>query len=339
MGDLRLIPALLLVLFAIVVIAGALYQRAGARDDARRFPPPGRMIDVGDGRLHIRIAGEGSPAVVFEAGIAATSLSWELVQPEIAKFTQSVSYDRAWLGWSDRIPQPRGVEQLIHELRTVLDRADVVKPRILVAHSFGGLIAVAYAASYPSEVAGIVLVDPVGASEWASPSKQNQEMMRRAILLSRVGDLLARFGIVRFTLNRLSAGTHTLPKLIARASSGRRGSAFTERMVGEIRKLPARVWPQIQAHWCDPKCFQGIACYLQALQESAAAVMREVTQIQVPLIVLSAGNANPAQRADHERLAMCSTQGRIEIVPGTGHWIQLDRPDLVISAICEMLPH
>src|SRR5690242_8463443 len=97
MDDLGLI--LLLGLFALLVliaIAGIAFQQLGLRHDARRSPPPGRLIDIGGCHLHVDVRGAGSPAVVFEAGVAATSLSWSLVQPEIAKTTTTVTYDRAW---------------------------------------------------------------------------------------------------------------------------------------------------------------------------------------------------------------------------------------------------
>src|SRR6266849_3464440 len=155
-------------------------------------------------------------------------------------------------------------------------------------------------------------------------------------LLSRRGGWLARLAVVRFTLSLLAAGGRRLPKLVARASSGR-GVAFAEQIVGEIRKLPPEVWPMIRSHWSDPKAFEGIAQYLEAVPESAAAVAREVAvRGTVPLIVLSAGNASPEQRAEHESLARCF-QGRIEIVPSGGHWLQLDRPDVVIRAINEII--
>jgi pimeloyl-ACP methyl ester carboxylesterase len=306
--------------------------------DSRRFPAPGRLVDIGDCRLHVDLRGEGSPAVVFEAGIAATSLSWRLVQPEIAKVTSTASYDRAWLGWSDASPQPRNIFQVVEELHTLLVRAGVAGPGILVAHSYGGLVALAYHAQYASEVAGMVLVDPVATSDWNEPSQLRSSMLRRGVLLSRRGGWLARLAVVRFTLSLLAAGGRRLPKLVARASSGP-GAAFTEQIVGEIRKLPPEVWPMIRSHWSNPKAFEGMAHYLEAVPESAAAVARELavrgTLRDVPLIVLTAGNASPEQRAEHEMLARCF-QGRIEIVPG-GHWLQLDRPDVVIRAINEII--
>jgi pimeloyl-ACP methyl ester carboxylesterase len=320
---------------------GLVYQRIGLARDARRFPPPGRLVDIGGVRLHADVIGKigaSTPPVVFEAGIAATSLSWRLVQNEIAKSTQTLSYDRAGLGWSDATRNPRGIWQLVEELRSTLDLCSLQTPRILVAHSFGGLIAVAYALRYPQEIAGMVLVDPIGAEEWSNPTVHARSMLGRGIFLARCGEALAKLGVVRFALNRLSSGGRRAPKLIARATSGRGGAAFTERMVGQIRKLPPALWPAIQSHWCDPKCFRAMARQLAALPECAREVEEAMRVkggqgIEMPFILLSAGDASAAQRAAQERLVKHSVSGRIEIVEDSGHWIQLDRPDAMVASV------
>jgi pimeloyl-ACP methyl ester carboxylesterase len=330
------------VVFCGAFVVGLVYQRIGLARDARRFAPPGRMIDIGGVRLHADVIGKigaSTPPVVFEAGIAATSLSWRLVQNEVAKFTQTISYDRAGLGWSDAGLHPRGIWQLVEELRSMLDRCRIPTPRLLVAHSFGGLIAVAYALRYPQELAGMVLVDSIGSGEWADAAPHALSMLQRGIFLARCGEVLAKVGVVRFALNRLSSGGRRAPKLIARATSGRGGAAFTERMVGQIRKLPPELWPMIQSHWCDPKCFRAMSRQLAALPECAAAVEKEMKSgrgIETPFILLSAGDASAAQRAAQERMVEHSTRGRIEIVEDSGHWIQLDRPDVVADAIHKM---
>jgi len=360
--------ALLLTLIALVVLvpaAGVLYQWVGSAADARRFPPPGRLIDIGGVRIHVDTTGavqvgagkvdavkadNGAPPVVFEAGIAATSLSWRLVQPEIARLTTTASYDRAWLGSSGATQTPRGIWQVVDELRAALDGAGITAPRILTAHSYGGLIALAYAIRYRAEIAGLVLVDPVSASEWANPSEADMKILRRGIRFSRRGALLARLGVVRLCLSLVIGGARTLPKLVARASSGR-GEAFIERIMGEIRKLPREVWPVIQAHWCNPKSFEGMARYLESLPQSAAEVtaaiaaagtvgdvpLGDLPLADLPLIVLSADNANPTQREEHESIARLSSRGRIEVAPGSGHWIQLNQPEVVTRAITNVV--
>jgi pimeloyl-ACP methyl ester carboxylesterase len=330
----------LLAFAALLLIAGAWYQHAGAIRDARRYPAPGRLIDVGGTQLHINVRGDGSPPVVFEAGIAATSLSWQLVQPEIARLTQTASYDRAGLGWSRAARQPRGIWQVVEELRRLLDSAGIATPRILTGHSYGGLVVTAFATRYPAEVGGLVLVDPVSAAEWSNPPPASRKMLRLGIRFSRRGALLARFGVPRFALSLLHGGARTLPKWIARVTSGP-GAGLIDRVVGQIQKLPRELWPMIRSHWCDPKSFEGMARYLEALPETAAVVNQEglhKTPLgDMPLIVLSSANASAAERAEHQMLARRSSRGRCEIVPGSGHWIQIDCPDAVIRAIGEMV--
>src|SRR5262249_33498570 len=85
---------------------------------------------------------------------------WALVQPEVARFARACAYDRAGDAWSDPGPVPRTMRQESYELHTLLARAGMAPPYVLVGHSYGGLLVPAYAERYPDEVAGMVLVDP-----------------------------------------------------------------------------------------------------------------------------------------------------------------------------------
>src|SRR5437588_4166775 len=102
MKKLRLLRAfaVLLGVLALLAIAGATYERIATARDRSEFPPPGKLVDIGGRRLHINCTGQGSPAVILDAGLGEHSLYWFLVQPEVAKFTRVCSYDRAGLGWS-----------------------------------------------------------------------------------------------------------------------------------------------------------------------------------------------------------------------------------------------
>lgn len=129
--------------------------------DQSVYPPPGRMIDVGGYNLHLYSAGSGGPAVIIDGDIGSVSSDWNAVQTEIAKFTQVVTYDRAGLAWSEPSPYPRTSKQIVHELHSLLERSDIPKPYILVGHSFGGNNVQLYAATYPDEVSGLVLVNSI----------------------------------------------------------------------------------------------------------------------------------------------------------------------------------
>jgi pimeloyl-ACP methyl ester carboxylesterase len=328
-----LIIALVVVLG--LIAAGLLYQAAGTRRDQRKFPPLGKMVETGGPRLHLHVSGAGNPTVILEAGIAATSVSWQLVQPPVAAFTRVMSYDRAGLGWSDLGPQ-RTLREIVDELRRALAAGAWLGPYVLVGHSFGGLVVRAYAAWHPEEVAGLVLVDPVMPAEWIDMAEKQRRTLGYGVTLSRRGAWLARLGVVRLSLALLMSGTHWIPKLVARISSGR-GSGVAERLVGEVQKLPPEIWEVVRAHWCQPKSFRGMAAYLAALPACAEEVSRLVEPCGIPLAILSAASATPEQLREWDRLAALGKPGWHVRVPDAGHWVQLDQPDYVTNAIREVV--
>lgn len=127
---------------------------------AQKTPaPPGKLVDIGGYRLHLNCAGKGPAAVLLEYGSSGNSMEWALVQPEIARFTRVCSYDRAYEGWSDAGPLPPSMHQQVYELHLLLGAAHIEPPYVLVGWSLGGMIDRIYAASYPGEVEGMVLVD------------------------------------------------------------------------------------------------------------------------------------------------------------------------------------
>lgn len=323
-------------LFILLAAAGALYQRAGSSDDICKFPPRGRLVEAGGGRLHITEAGQGSPVVVFESGIAASCLNWTAIQAEVALFTRTCAYDRAGLGWSDPAESRRELSRLIDELHALLAAGGIAGPYVFAGHSFGGLLVRAYAVRYPNEVAGLILIDPLGAAEWQHLSEAQSRMLQRGVMLSRRGAMLARLGVVRLSLALLARGARRIPKLVARISSGR-GESTLSRLVGEVQKMPAEVWPIVQAHWCQPKCFIAMAQYLESLPASAGQAAQLANLPPIPISILSAGNSTAEQIAEREEMARRSVHGKHIVVAGSGHWIHLDQPAIVINAIREMV--
>src|SRR5919198_5999447 len=121
---------------ALLVAAGGLYQFIGSRVSAGRYVPPGIMVDVLGQRLHVICAGNGRPAVLFESGIAASSLSWARVLGEVGTFARACAYDRAGLGWSAPSRIRRTVATMLREVRGVLMNVAPTTRAVLVGHSF-----------------------------------------------------------------------------------------------------------------------------------------------------------------------------------------------------------
>ena len=160
--------ALLVLLIAPLALAasGAIYQAVATAIDRRSYPAPGHLVDVGGYTLHLHCVGTGSPTVILEAAAAATSAHWSWVQPDVATTTRICAYDRAGMGWSAPGPEPHDGHHIAIELHTLLTQAGIAGPYVLVGHSFGGLYVRTYAAAYPGEVAGMVLVDATHPDLW-----------------------------------------------------------------------------------------------------------------------------------------------------------------------------
>jgi pimeloyl-ACP methyl ester carboxylesterase len=155
----RIIFRSLALVVAAMLLSGILYEQLGRRRDRRRLPQIGRSVDIGGRTLNIFCSGTGVPPVIFESGGDAPGLEWEPIQTEVARFTQACWYDRAGIGWSDPGPFPRTSQAIARDLHELLKRAGVPPPYVLTGASFGGFNSRVFAGLFPSEAAGIVLVD------------------------------------------------------------------------------------------------------------------------------------------------------------------------------------
>ncbi|MFH1046157.1 MAG: alpha/beta hydrolase [Candidatus Omnitrophota bacterium] len=187
----------LFLLFLLLISGGVCYQSAATIIDQQRYPHPGKLFDVGGYKLHLHTAGSGSPTVVMDSGLRGYSLSWYGVEAELAKITRVCTYDRAGLGWSEPGPLPRTSQQIVNELHTLLAKADIPGPYILVGHSFGGLNMRLYASQFPQEVLGLVLIDsPPDQIADYFPELMNKIQIAQRLLLN-FGRLTAPIGITR----------------------------------------------------------------------------------------------------------------------------------------------
>jgi pimeloyl-ACP methyl ester carboxylesterase len=122
------------------------------------------LIDVGGYRLDLRMAGQGSPAVVGLSGLGGAHDYWAKFVPLLTDTTSVVTYGRPTLGRSDPLPEHlrvvRGAVWPAEQLHALLAAAGIAPPYVLVTCSLGSYIADQYAALRPDEVAGLVLIDP-----------------------------------------------------------------------------------------------------------------------------------------------------------------------------------
>jgi pimeloyl-ACP methyl ester carboxylesterase len=325
-----LIPITAIVL---LILTGIIYQHLRARADQRRFPAPGRLIDVAGQKLHLYELGKGGPSVILESGISASSLNWRRVQSEVAKFAIVCSYDRSGLGWSELGKESCTPSSLATKLHSLLHAARVPTPYILVGHSFGALIVRAFAAKYPNETAGLVLVDPLDPAEWTPLTNEQRRMIAHGIRLSRRGAVAAQLGVVRLCLDLLLAGNRRVPRAAAKAWSGR-AAHVTDRIAGQVRKMPEETWPLVAMHWKQPKCFEGMASHFECLAESIRE-MSGAPRLSIPVTMLiGKQNEHPADPMEYAK--RLSSETKVIFAENSGHWIQLDEPELVVKSILEL---
>ena len=300
-------------LIAGLALAGAGYEAIAARGDARAYPPPGQMVDVGGYRLHLQCVGTGSPTVVLDAGLGGTSLDWALVQPEIGQTTRVCAYDRAGMGWSESGPAPRTPEQNARELHTLLTNAGIEGPYVLVGHSLAGQNARLFAALYPDQVAGMVQVD--ARSEYVDARTSPAEAKGFKNLYAFLGNVYKvarRLGVMRL----IGANVVGAPTL----------SAETRAAIAMIAYSPRSQ---------DAGIAEAIQREANDAQLAAAPALGDR-----PLIVL-ASEQNMTSEPDwpeaQQLLAELSTQGRLIVPAGSSHYIHWDHPAVVIDAVTEVV--
>ena len=289
-----------------LMLVGYIYEPFAEAADAKAYPPPGELVDVGGHRLHIHCTGTGSPTVVIEAGLGDWSTSWGGdVQPEVAKTTRVCTYDRAGLGWSDAASLPSDAAQFSQELHTLLQNAGVPGPYVMVGHSLGGLIVRVFAHDYASEVAGVVLVDSM------NPRQITQSLSNRLALLSSVEAALARVGVARLVV-KLPAIASSIPP-------------------GEEAYFPLFI---------RPGSFQAAGKEYKELPASRAQAAAVKSFGDLPLIVLTARrNDNPGWPEWQTELLQLSSNSQQLFAENSGHVIQDDEPEAAVAAILQMVQH
>jgi pimeloyl-ACP methyl ester carboxylesterase len=320
-------------LAAICGVAGWLYQTLGTRRDSKRFPPPGRLVDIGTHRLHLFESGGRGPTVVLEAGLMSTVLSWTELQRHLSQSFRVVSYDRAGLGWSDPGPMPRTSDRIVEELHALLCRAGVPSPYILVGHSFGGLTMPLFAVRYAQETAGVVLVDPVAPAEWNPPSDHDRKLTRIGSAVCRRAAFLSRIGLTRFVAfllsTRLKKVAASLINLISRGAPGESGTVSSP----WFSALPSQEREMAAIFWIQDKFAVTIASQLENLPASAAKIAKFTSICDKPVIILSAKTSPEHRQKEHTTMADQLLRGEFISAENSGHWIMQDQPELVIQAI------
>jgi len=305
------------------------------------FPAPGKLIDVGGWKLHLNCSGTRdalSPLVVLEPGIGDFSVEWSLVQPVIAKTARVCSYDRGGDGWSEMGPHPRTFKQIVYELHTLLDRAGEKPPYVMVGQSYGGWLVRTYRSAYPTEVAGIVLVDAgTDDPERIMPdgSVGRASMLAKGVPIPPI-KTSGPLRIEEIPSNALGAMRAGIAKTQPHANDPPR-----DKLPPEAKQMRSWALGQI-GH---------IAAGVNPVEVEEIALLRkerlDTPQVygDMPLIVITRGIPESDEtaagiedrRQSHKAIASASRRGRWLIAEKSGHHVQIEQPDVVVTAIHDVL--
>src|SRR5271157_270906 len=328
--------------FLLAAALGLTYEQIGRWQDSRHRFRIGRSVDVGGRSLNLDCSGSGSPAVILESGGGGYGgYGWRVVQAEVAKFTTVCWYDRAGEGWSDPAPTPRNSTTIVHDLHELLQRAPVAGPYVLVGHSIGGEYVRVFTAKFPSEVAGVVLVDSTHPDQREPPIMLSlitrMPRFARRLLCSAL-PLAGRFGVIRVLMRiapvYVPQQFSSEQSAAARAMRNQRVKAFeTETAQGCAATEGGAIQPDKGSG--DP--------------EVDHAARSAGTLGDSPLVVLTAGqywkpNDPVAARGVAEfhetwihqlqpELARLSTDGKQIIVESSDHGIPEEAPGVVGTAV------
>ena len=303
-------------LLLVALVSGAIYERRSRASVLARYPPPGKLVDIGDRRMQLDCRGTGNPIVVFEAGRDLRgSLSWYLVHDDVAVFTRACAYSRAGIMWSDPKDSRPTAQGAAADLHATLENAGEHGPYVLVGHSAGGPGILVYTKYYPAEVSGLVFVD--------SSHPQQFERLAAAMGLSRprvgMADKLVRklawAGAIRLWAPQPAANDSAAMQIV---------SAFgTTSWVSATREIEAdRDW------FSDAGTVRSLGSrptvVLSGMKPSAERLGITPEQESKRLEVW---------RTMQNELAALSAVSRHEEDLEADHYVQMSRPQHVVSAV------
>jgi pimeloyl-ACP methyl ester carboxylesterase len=314
-------------LVALVLLVGVIYEQIMRSRARSEFPVQGQLFDVGGGRrMQIDCRGTGTPTVVFEAGLDTIgSLSWSAVQDAVASTTRACAYSRPGVMWSDPRTQKFEPDGVARDLHALLTAAGEHAPFVMVGHSLGGPYIMTFTRLYPQDVAGLVFVDASHPDQIERLNKAIGKELPASASMLKAASALSWTGITRLIASRSqdsnaprqaqAAGNAYISKSIGAALQEGESLNATLAAAGQLRQLGDR--PIV---------------VLTATKPLPAATLKTVGMTPEQGLRMQA-----EWKVLHDEEASWSSRSRHQLVPEATHYIQFDKPDVVIAAVKEVV--
>jgi pimeloyl-ACP methyl ester carboxylesterase len=314
----------------LLMAMGAIYQALACWLEDRT-PPPGQRIDIGGYKLHLCVAEDSNPehsgdrpTIVVEHSLGG--IEGYFLTAELSKLGRVCIYDRAGYGWSDHSPHPRTSEQIVTELDTLLTRAGIEPPYILVGDSFGSYNVRLYAYRFPEKVRGLVLTDGLHESG----------MLKMSLSLQ----LLKLFFISGFVMSILGSALGIIRLIMT--------CRIFEVVKPELRQIPQQPLSAVKRSFCRPKHWITMTREMIDLDRSGRQVKQASTLGALPLVsikshsffkpsvwtvLLPLKGANNLREQMHEQLLRLSTNATQVQAEQSSHFVWVDQIDVLVNAV------
>jgi pimeloyl-ACP methyl ester carboxylesterase len=282
------------------------------------YPPQGKLYTVDGYKMHLFCTGEGSPTIVLDAGLGNDSLIWANVQPTLSKTTRVCSYDRAGFGWSDLQPRPRDAHRITDQLHALLTQAGIKGPMVLMGHSIAGLYIRDYAARYPQNVSGLLFVDG------STPLQEDRFPGRtKFVLFEAKLELLQTKWLYVLGIPRITGDCN----------------------IGEGFEISAA--KMLSADQCRATLYTALEREDEDFHQSGEETIHTGPFGDLPILIFSQDNrpsgSEPRSTVDEiwdqmqEELKSLSSRSRRIIAKGSGHYIQVERSDLLNTEVTNFI--
>ena len=304
-------------------------------EDQRMLPyvEPGQLVDIGGRRINLHCSGSGGPTVILMAGVFSWSVVWYKTQPVIAQEVRVCAFDRAGYGFSDPGPRPQILSDLVDDLHTALEAGSIPGPYVLVGHSLGGIEARLYAQRWPKEVVGMVLVDTSPAGEGLIDEEQpgfDEAIGRESYAAGMMQcALLVAHGPLEPSRPEYKGCSAELPSDTPAAFRAIWPQFFTAYYFADKVSLMSSIY----THRYDSVDHRRLG----AMPLVVLSTKHSWGESGTPADVWANRSYTKVWIALHQALANLSSHGVHRIIEGTGHEIQLDKPQAVIDAVDEVV--
>jgi pimeloyl-ACP methyl ester carboxylesterase len=298
------------------------------------YAKPQRLVHLQNGRrMNVLCEGSGVPTVILEAGAGGSTLDWRKVQSTLAQTTRVCSYDRAGMGYSDAGPLPRTADAVVTDLEALLKAAAIRGPYLIVAHSLGSFYARLYADRHLEDVVGMVLLDPSVEQQdrrfaelvpkFGTLMQEDKALQEKCLQLARAGRLSAEMPIFKDCTYGYARDPSFSDELFQVQIRRRLSVPFREALLSETAEMEGADSAQLLA---GRRSYGNIPLVVLTQSPESPDAYPGFTIEEVDAL-------NALWLRMHDELAALSSRGVNRVVERSGHYIQKDRPDVVIETV------